>query len=187
MAKRIGDQLVEKGIISSDQLKIALTEQANGDHQALGKIVVRLGFTSESVIRDALSESLGHESVDLTAIVPAAEAIALVPVDLARKFNLIPIAIREKPHTIVVAMADTYNLPAIDRIRAHIGGGIRVKPMLSGEVEINNAIDQFYGYELSVDGILRIEIDFTIRTINTRSNIVYPFYILEGTNVDMGN
>lgn len=155
MATRIGDQLIQKGIITEDQLKIALTEQANGGHQALGKIVVRLGFTSESVIRDALSESLGHESVDLAAIVPAAEAIELVPVELARKYNLIPIAVREQPHTIVVAMADTYNLPAIDRIRAHIGGGIRVKPMLSGEVEINNAIDQFYGYELSVDGILR--------------------------------
>lgn len=153
--KRIGDQLIDKGILTPDQLKIALTEQQNGDHAPLGKIVVKLGFTSEAVIRDALSESLGQDSVDLSTIVPEAEAIAAVPVELARKFSLIPLALKDQAKTIVVAMADTYNLPAIDRLRAHIGGGIRVDPLLSGEVEINNAIDQFYGYELSVDGILR--------------------------------
>ncbi|PIE36920.1 MAG: secretion system protein E [Gammaproteobacteria bacterium] len=155
MVKRIGDQLVDKGIISRDQLKIALTEQSSGEHLPLGKIVVKLGFTSEAVIRDALSESLGQESVDLGTIVPEPEALAALPVALARKFTVMPVAIRQAPRTLVLAMADTYNLPAIDRIRAHIGGGIRIEPLLSGEVEINNTIDQFYGYELSVDGILQ--------------------------------
>lgn len=155
MAKRIGEQLIEKGIITTDQLKIALTEQKRGEHQPLGKVVVRLGFTSESVIRDALSENLGFASIDLATIVPAVEALALLPVELARKYKMIPIALREQPCMIVIAMADTYDLPAIDRVRAHIGGGILIEALLSGEVEINNAIDQFYGYELSVDGILR--------------------------------
>lgn len=156
MAKRIGEQLLDKGIITADQLKIALTEQSTSDqHELLGKVIVRLGFTSESVIRDALSESLGQESVDLSQIVPEADALAIVPVEYARKYTLIPLAVGDKPRSITLAMADTYNLPAIDRIRAHIGGGIRVIPKLSGETEINTAIDQFYGYELSVDGILR--------------------------------
>ena len=154
MVKKIGSQLVEKGIISRDQLKIALIEQSNNDHQELGKILISLGFTSESVIRDALSENLGYASIDLTMTVPEGGAIELVPVDLARKFSLIPIAIQDAPLTLVLAMTDIYNLPAIDRIQAHIGRNFHIQPMLSGEAEINNALDKFYGYELSVDAIL---------------------------------
>lgn len=165
MVKRIGEQLVAKGILTADQLNIALIEQNNNTHELLGKLVVKLGFTSESVIRDVLSESLGHASIDLSTIVPATEAIALVPVALARKHNLMPIALDDDASIIIVAMADIYNLPAIDRIRAHIGASIKVQTVLAGEMDINQAIDQFYGYELSVDGILREietgEVDYT--------------------------
>ena len=154
MPKRIGSQLVDKGIISQDQLKIALIEQANSEYQELGKILIRLGFTSESVIRDTLSENLGYASIDLAITFPSVEAINLVPVALARRFSLIPIAIQEAPLRLVIAMADIYNLPAIDRIQTQVGRDLRVEPVLSGEAEINHAIDKFYGYELSIDKIL---------------------------------
>ena len=61
----LGRILVDKGVISEDQLRIALQEQGK-THQPLGRLLVRLGFLSEATIRDVLSENLGQESVDLT-------------------------------------------------------------------------------------------------------------------------
>lgn len=62
--KRIGDLLIGKGVLTQDQLSIALTEQKKSS-SPLGKIIVKLGFATEAVVRDALGEALGQESVDL--------------------------------------------------------------------------------------------------------------------------
>ena len=72
--KRIGDLLIEKGILTQDQLNIALTEQKKCKEQ-LGKIIVSLGFATEAVVRDVLGEALGHESVDLTRVVVDTEVL----------------------------------------------------------------------------------------------------------------
>lgn len=155
MAKRIGEQLLCKGIITNDQLVIALTEQRTASpNERLGKIIVRMGFTSESVIRDVLSENLGEDSVDLSQVIPTADALAMISVELAREHSVIPLAVSKQPYSITLAMADTYNLRSMDKIQSYIGDGIKIITQLAGESEINNAIDQYYGYELSVDGIL---------------------------------
>ncbi len=60
----LGNMLVAKGVISEDQLRIAMQEQGS-THQPLGRLLVRLGFLSEATIRDVLLENLGQESVDM--------------------------------------------------------------------------------------------------------------------------
>jgi len=60
--------LISQGILTEDQLRIALLEQLK-THQPVGKLLVNLGFVSEATLRDALSEKLGLQSVDLTQIV----------------------------------------------------------------------------------------------------------------------
>ena len=62
----IGQILIAQGVISEDQLRIALLEQMKSN-QPVGKLLVSLGFVSEATLRDALSESLGQRSVDLVA------------------------------------------------------------------------------------------------------------------------
>jgi general secretion pathway protein E/type IV pilus assembly protein PilB len=52
-------------------------------------------------------------------------------------------------------MADMFNVVALDQLRAMLGGQIQLKPVLAAEAQLEEVIDQFYGYELSVDGILR--------------------------------
>ena len=151
--RRIGDILIEQGILSHDQLRIALTEQKKRGDQ-LGRIIVSLGFTTEAIVRDALSESLGQESVDLHKVVVDQDALKMVPKEVARRYRVLPIAIDHKAHLLTVAMADTTNVVALDQLRAILGGRVDVHPLLAGESEIETAIDQFYGYELSVDGIL---------------------------------
>ena len=152
--KRIGDLLIEKGILTKDQLDIALTEQKKCKEQ-LGKIIVSLGFATEAVVRDVLGEALGHESVDLGKVVVDTEVLQLVGKDIARRFQIMPLSIDTHRHLLTVAISDTFNVVAIDQLRALLGGKIDIHPVLAGESEIENAIDQFYGFELSVDGILR--------------------------------
>jgi type II secretory ATPase GspE/PulE/Tfp pilus assembly ATPase PilB-like protein len=151
--KLLGQILIEKGVITNDQLQIALIEQKRSN-KPLGKQIVALGFVTESVMRDVLGEVLGQESVELVAAVPDPQALKLVPKEMARKFKLIPINYDADAHLLTVATVDSYDLPMLDRVRAFVGGRVQIKTLLAGEVEIENSIDQFYGYELSVDGIL---------------------------------
>ncbi len=150
---RLGEILLEQHIITDDQLKIALTEQKKNPQQ-LGKILISLGFVSEAVIRDLMSESLGQTSVDLAKLVVDHEAIKLVPKHLAERYTLLPINFDKLTNKLTVAMADVFNVLAIDQLASALGGTIKVEPVLAGEAEIINSIDNWYGFNLSIDGIL---------------------------------
>ena len=68
-AKRhLGQILIDQGILTEDQLRIALLEQMKS-HLPVGRLLVQLGFVSEATLRDALSEKLGLQSVDLAHII----------------------------------------------------------------------------------------------------------------------
>ncbi|HFD80060.1 MAG TPA: type II/IV secretion system protein [Gammaproteobacteria bacterium] len=152
--KRIGELLIEKGVLTPDQLNIALTEQKKS-REPLGKIIVHLGFATEAVMRDTLGEALGQESIDLSKVVVDAEVLQLVGKDIARRLQVLPLSLDKARGVLTIAIADTFNVVAIDQLRALLGGDLEIVPLLAGESEIENAIDQFYGFELSVDGILR--------------------------------
>jgi len=151
--KRLGEELIQQGLITEDQVSIALKEQKK-TAKPLGEALVSLGFVTEAVLRDALSEMLGKDSIDLSNVVPDTEALERIPKDLSIRFNVIPVSFNAEENTLSVAMTDIYNLLVLDRLRAVVGNRVEILPLLSGESEISDAIDQFYGYELSVDGIL---------------------------------
>ena len=153
-AKRhIGQILVSFGVLTEDQLRIALLEQMKTKRQ-LGKILVELGFISEATLRDALSEKLGLQSVDLAQIVVDPAAIRLVPRDFAKRHILFPVALDREHRRLILALADINNIVALDQVRAQIRGQYEIEARLAGESEIGRAIEQFYGHELSIDGIL---------------------------------
>lgn len=152
--RRIGELLVSKGVVSEDQVRIALTEQKKS-RQHLGKILVRLGFATEAVIRDVLGGALGYDSVDLSKVVVDADVVKVIPKEIARRYQMLAITYSEEDRVMTVAMADPYNVIALDQVRAQLGGDVEVRALLAGEAEINKAIDQLYGFELSVDGILQ--------------------------------
>ncbi len=153
-AKRhLGQILISQGILSEDQLRIALLEQMKS-RQPLGKLLVQLGFVSEATLRDSLSEKLGLISVDLNQIIVDSGALRLVPRDFARRHNLFPVALDRDRRRLIVAVSDTNNIVAIDQVRAQLRGEFELEVRISGESEIARAIEQFYGHELSIDGIL---------------------------------
>jgi len=153
-AKRhIGQILISQGILTEDQLRIALLEQLKS-RQPVGKLLVQLGFVSEATLRDALSEKLGLNSVDLSQIVVDSAAIRLIPRDFARRHNLFPVAVDRERRRLILAISDTNNIVALDQVRAQLRGELEMEVRLAGESEIARAIEQFYGHELSIDGIL---------------------------------
>lgn len=151
---RLGELMVQQGIISQDQLRIALIEQEQ-NNIPLGRQLVRLGFVTEAMVRDLVAHTVGQESIDLSIVIADADALKMVPEDFARRYHLLPVAYEEQAKTLTVAMADMFNVVALDQLRAMLGGQIQVKPLVAGEAQLEEYIDHFYGYELSVDGILR--------------------------------
>jgi type II secretory ATPase GspE/PulE/Tfp pilus assembly ATPase PilB-like protein len=151
---RLGELMIQQGLISQDQLRIALIEQEK-NNIPLGRQLVRLGFVSENMVRDLVAHTIGQESVDLTTVVADVDALSMVPEDFSRRYHLLPVAYEDTTKTMIVAMADMFNVVALDQLRAMLGGQIQLKPVLAAEAQLEEHIDQFYGYELSVDGILR--------------------------------
>lgn len=146
--------MVQQGLISQDQLRIALIEQ-DQNNLPLGKQLVRLGFVSESMVRDLVAHTIGQESIDLSVVVADVDALSMVPEDFSRRYHVLPVSYDDNSKIMTVAMADMFNVVALDQLRAMLSGQIQLKPTLATEVQLEEYIDQFYGYELSVDGILR--------------------------------
>lgn len=161
---RLGELMVQQGLITQDQLRIGLMEQEKSN-MLLGRQLVQLGFVTEAVVRDIVAHTIGQDSIDLDTVVADAEALKLVSEAFSRRYHLLPIAFDLTAKIMIVAMADMFNVVALDQLRAMLGNDILIKPMLAADAQLEEYIDQFYGYELSVDGILREietgEIDFT--------------------------
>ena len=151
--QQLGRILVDKGVISDDQLRIALQEQGK-THQPLGRLLVRLGFLSEATIRDVMSENLGHESVDLSSVIIDSVALSLIPKEVARRYQLLPLSVDQIGHSLTLVVADPDNIIALDQVRALLKDEYRLITHLASESDILRAIDQYYGFELSIDGIL---------------------------------
>jgi len=164
-AKRhIGQILIDQGILTEDQLRIALHEQTK-QHVPVGRLLVQLGFVSEATLRDALSEKLGLQSVDLAHIIVDPTALKMLPRDMARRYRIFPVALDRQMKKLIVALADTNNIVAVDQLRAYLKGEYEVELRLAGDSEIERAIEHYYGHEFSIDGILREietgEVDYT--------------------------
>ena len=152
--ERIGELLIAKGVVSEDQVRIALTEQRRRP-EPLGRILVRFGFATEGVIRDVLAGVLGYDSVDLSKVLIDGGVVRRVPREIARRYRVLALTLDAAPPRLTVATADPFNVIAMDQVRALFEAGTEIRAVLAGEVEIDKAIERFYGHELSVDGILR--------------------------------
>ncbi|HVS27355.1 MAG TPA: GspE/PulE family protein [Burkholderiales bacterium] len=151
---RLGEMLIQQGLVTADQLRIALTEQKQSKLQ-VGRQLVKLGFVSEAVIRDLMARTIGQESIDLSHVVADAEALKLVPQEFARRYRMLAIAYDAENKSLTVAVSEIFNVVALDQLRATLGPHIEIKTLLAGEAQLEESIDRFYGFELSVDGILQ--------------------------------
>jgi type II secretory ATPase GspE/PulE/Tfp pilus assembly ATPase PilB-like protein len=152
--RRLGEQLIERGLISADQLRIALIEQQNRK-APLGEVLVALGFVQEETLREVLAETLGVETASLANLVPDAHALALLPKEVARRQRVFPVAYDPESRRLTVAIADSNDIVAMDAVRAHLAGRATVQWRLASNAEIAQAIETFYGRALTIEAILQ--------------------------------
>lgn len=143
--KRLGDLLVEVGVITEEQLGTALEMQKNEKKgEKLGNVLIELGVTTEQQIMEALQQQLGIESIDLSSIRIQDEIIKLMDESVLRKYSLIPFAFSEKnPNILKVAMSDPLDIRAMDDIS--IITGFQIERCVTVPSDIAAAIDRYYG------------------------------------------
>lgn len=156
---RIGEKLITLGLISKDQLEIALREQAKSK-KLLGNILVSMNFITESALGEVLAESTGTERFDAMSTMLDSALLAAVPRDVCVRNKVIPV--QQQGNNVKLAMVDVYNVLAIDQVRRHLDKNAKIIPVYSTETEINELIERNYNYDMSIDGILR-EIETGIR------------------------
>ena len=141
---RLGELLIQQGLVTPDQLGIALAEQKQ-NNIPIGRQLVRLGFITEAAIRDIMARTVGQESIDLAQVVADPEALKLVPQDFARRHRVLPIAYNTEERQLTIATTEIFNVVALDQLRASLGAGIEIKTQLAGEAQLEDYFDQFYG------------------------------------------
>lgn len=153
--RRLGDRLLAAGLITAEQLQQALEVQQR-TRGFLGQILVDLGFVSAEAIGNMLAGDLGVTYVDLLRVQPDPEAVKLLPEDIVRSTQAIPLRVRG--NVIEVAMADPLNIDAIDTIHLHTG--LRVIPYLSMVWELQRAINEhFDAQSRTIAALQEIEAD----------------------------
>jgi len=141
--KRLGEVLIDAGLINETQLAAALNSQRTWGGK-LGSTLVRMGFVREDDILKSLSVQLRLPSVDFRRVQISARAKELVPLRIAEKYNVVPVATKEElgKKLVVLAMSDPTNLDAISEIQFQTG--VNVRPVVATESSITRAIDQYY-------------------------------------------
>ena len=117
--RRLGDVLVESGLISQEQLATALAEQrdAAGPRRRLGQVVADLGFVSEREVAQALADLLGLQMVDLSKAMPAPDVVRLLPRAVAERTGVL--VLDKTPKGLVIAAADPTNVLAFDDVKLY--------------------------------------------------------------------
>lgn len=141
---RIGELLVETGLISRQQLEQALQKQKD-DPRRLGEIVVSEGMVSESKVTQILSQQLSVPWVSLEYVDFSRQLLNLVSSDTAQQHTLVPIYVRrskQRRETLYVAIEDPSNQEALDEVADY--SGLPVRPMIAPPSDIRAAIRAYY-------------------------------------------
>ena len=151
MLHELGKMLVQAGKITDEQLTKALESQQRGDEK-LGQVLVRMGAIADE---DELSEFVGRQlnigALRLSDIELNPDVVKMIPLDIARKFNVI--AVSKLGKTLIVAISDPNNIYVLDAIKFITG--YNVQPVISPEKAIQKAIDSYYKDTGGIDEILK--------------------------------
>jgi type IV pilus assembly protein PilB len=117
--RRLGDVLVDSGLLTAEQLQAALTEQRRPDapRRRLGQVVSDLNFASEREVAEALAKLLGLQMIDLSKTMPAPDVVRLLPRAVAERTRVL--VLDKTDRGLVVAAADPTNVLALDDVKLY--------------------------------------------------------------------
>ena len=155
---RLGDVLVQKQVISPEDLQKALKEQKNRGTK-LGETLMSMGLVSEQQMVEVLTEMLHIDYVELRNIKLDKEAVYLINETIAKQYNLIPIGFdKNNPNILMVAMSDPMDFIAMDDIS--IITNRRIQPVLSTSSQIAYEIDRYFGRQSVMEVAERYKKEF---------------------------
>ncbi len=149
MSLRIGDILVEKQIITQQDLDLALKEHQN-TKEFLGQTLVRLNMVTEEKLLRVLAEQQGIQFLDLKDVKVEDSVIENVPAKFAWHYKVMPINI--DGNILTVAISNPFDMWPIDDLETNLG--YRVEIALAVGSDIAEAIKKYYG--VGADTIERI-------------------------------
>ena len=139
--RRLGAKLVSTGHITEEQLNAALEMQKAQTGKRLDEILIEKGFVPSNVVYQTLEQQVGLKFIDLTVYELDRNLIRLVPMNMAKKYNVIPVELRDE--VLYLAMLDPLNFLATDAVSQTIKR--KVVPMLATMEGIKHAMDYLYG------------------------------------------
>jgi type IV pilus assembly protein PilB len=137
--KRLGDILVHAGMITEDQLAVAIEAQKK-TKERLGKTLIRLNFVTEENLIKTLAHQLQINSVDLKQEKIDPALAKLIPDKIARRHLVVPLA--QMGQVLMVAMADPLNIFALDDLTFKTG--FEIEPVIASEQDILNTLETLY-------------------------------------------
>jgi len=147
---RLGEHLVAGGHISPSQLALAL-EQKQRNHKLLGETLVDLGFVTEDIITQFVAQDVKADTVNFSKIQINTKAIDAIPYHIAKRYKVLPIDINDEQ--ITIAMADIYNVVAIDALEKTCG--LPVRALVAAESELLETLEYSYIQEGSLSETIR--------------------------------
>jgi type IV pilus assembly protein PilB len=165
--KKIGEMLVEAGVITEEQLKEVLELQKK-DNKRLGSLIIERGYATEDDVLTVLSEQFG---------VPVAkekhfknipdDVIKLIPPNIVVKYDVVPLA--KKGNTLYVAMVNPHDHFAIEDIKFITK--MDVVPLIALEDVIKNAIKKYYNLEDMETQLVKIEEDYDMEVVGNNKGL----------------
>ena len=149
MNERIGELLVQRNLITADQLQKA-RQEARSKGERLGHQITKLGFLQESELTDFVAKQYGLPTIDLGDFEIDPDVIRLVPEEVAVKHTVIPV--NRAGATLILATADPSNIFAIDDIKFLTGYNVEV--VVASEDQIKATIDRYYDQSSSFADVM---------------------------------
>ena len=139
--KELGSILLEAGVITEDQLRIARSHQQKRGGR-LGNVLIDLGIASDEVISRSIAQQTDVPYLDLDELELDRTAIRCVPEEIARRHSLFPVSVDKD--VLTVAMANPVDIMAIDEVER--SSDLFVEPATASRGQILRALDRAYAH-----------------------------------------
>jgi type IV pilus assembly protein PilB len=148
--RRLGELLIEAGVVSSETVAMALARQKETGER-LGKILIEMGNVSEQAICEAIAAQTGFPFLDLKKVKPEEQAMLQVPEHIARRFQVIPVALADGKLTL--GMVDPLDVLAVDDI--HRVTQFEIIPAVIMHEDFLAALNQYPALDESLESTIR--------------------------------
>lgn len=159
--KRIGEILIEKGLVTEDQIKKALDLQKSAD-ELLGVLLVRMGYCAQKDVDRAFAEQNHFPFVDFNSVELDIDTAKLIPQEISQRHKLV--AVQREENKVLVAMVNPRNVFALDEIRERLRG-LEVVAAVATEAEIDEALEKVHKKTMSVSEAIE-ELGSNVQTLD---------------------